>query len=209
MDEETKAHIFEPFFTTKEVGKGTGLGLATVYGIVKQSRGYIWVESQPGHGTTFEIFLPSTTAAPTAAVADVPAARAHRRTGTILLVEDEVGVRDLAHEFLKTAGYKVLEAYDGADALAVAARYPGPIDLLLTDMVMPRLSGRELMRAVRETRPDVKVVVMSGYSEFSSGGREADSQFASLAKPFSMSSLVEKIDEVLLAARVPEEAVEG
>jgi signal transduction histidine kinase/CheY-like chemotaxis protein len=209
MDEETKAHIFEPFFTTKEVGKGTGLGLATVYGIVKQSRGYIWVESQPGQGTTFEIFLPSTTATPTAAVVDAPVARAHRRSGTILLVEDEAGVRDLAHEFLKAAGYKVLEAYDGADALDIAARYSGAIDLLLTDMVMPRLSGRELMRALRETRPEVRVVIMSGYSEFSSGGNDGGLQFASLAKPFSMSSLVEKIDEVLDAARVPEEAVKG
>ena len=209
MDEETKAHIFEPFFTTKEVGKGTGLGLATVYGIVKQSHGFIWVESQPGHGTTFEIFLPSTTAAPTSIAVDAPVARAHRRTGTILLVEDEAGVRDLAHEFLKTAGYKVLEAYDGADALDVAARYSGPIDLLLTDMVMPRLSGRELMRALRETRPGVKVVIMSGYSEFSSGGDDGATQFSSLAKPFSMVSLVEKIDEVLQGARVPQESFKG
>ena len=206
MDEETKAHIFEPFFTTKEVGKGTGLGLATVYGIVKQSRGFIWVESQPGLGTTFEIFFPSTTATPTAAPAETPVASVHRGTETILLVEDEAGVRDLAHEFLKAAGYKILEAHDGADALEVAARYAGSIDLLLTDMVMPRMSGKELMRALRESRPDLKVVIMSGYSEFSGDGNDP-AQFTSLAKPFSMSSLVEKIDEVLHGVSVPENAV--
>jgi signal transduction histidine kinase len=208
MDENTKAHIFEPFFTTKEVGKGTGLGLATVYGIVKQSRGFIWVESEPGRGTTFEIFFPSSTATAVAPTTDVPVASARRGTETILLVEDEAGVRDLAHEFLKAAGYKVLEAHDGADALEVAARYSGSIDLLLTDMVMPRLSGKELMRALREARPHLKVVIMSGYSEYSTDGSDTE-QFASLAKPFSMSSLVGKIDEVLHGTGVPEDAMKG
>jgi len=208
MDEETKAHIFEPFFTTKEVGKGTGLGLATVYGIVKQSRGFIWVESQPSRGTTFEIFFPSSTATTAAPAPDVPVARARRGTETILLVEDEAGVRDLAHEFLKAAGYKVLEAHDGADALEVAARYSGSIDLLLTDMVMPRLSGKELTRALREARPELKVVLMSGYSEYSTDGSDTK-QFSSLAKPFSMVSLIEKIDEVLHGTRVPEDVMKG
>jgi signal transduction histidine kinase/ActR/RegA family two-component response regulator len=208
MDEETKAHIFEPFFTTKEVGKGTGLGLATVYGIVKQSRGFIWVHSTPGHGTTFEIFFPGTTAAATASASEVPAAAANRGSETILLVEDEPGVRDLAHEFLKQAGYKVLEANDGAEALEVAGRYAGTIDLLLTDMVMPRISGKELMRILRETRPGLKVVMMSGYSEFSADGKEG-AEFFSLAKPFSMSSLVEKLDEVLHKANLPEGALKN
>jgi len=196
MDEETKAHIFEPFFTTKEVGKGTGLGLATVYGIVKQSRGYIWVTSTPGQGTTFEIFFPSTQAKPASGPTEAPAVSMPRGSETILLVEDETGVRELAYEFLKAAGYQVLEAQDGAEALEVAGRYAGPINLLLTDMVMPRISGKELMRKLREARPDLKVVMMSGYSEFSAAGGDGE-LFSCLAKPFSMASLVEKLDEVL------------
>ncbi len=208
MDEETKAHIFEPFFTTKEVGKGTGLGLATVYGIVKQSRGFIWVNSKPRQGTTFEIFFPSSTASPTSSGTEIPVASIRRGSETILLVEDEPGVRDLAHEFLKAAGYKVLEANDGAEAIEVARRYTGTIDLLLTDMIMPRMSGRELMRLLRETRPGLKVVVMSGYSEFNANGSEA-AEFVSLAKPFSMSSLVEKLDEILHKSDAPEDVLKG
>ena len=208
MDEETKAHIFEPFFTTKEIGKGTGLGLATVYGIVKQSRGFIWVESKQGQGTTFEIFLPRTAEAPSPVTSETPAAAARGGSETILLVEDEAGVRELAHEFLKAAGYKVLEARDGAEALEVAARYSGSIELLLTDMVMPRMSGKELMRTLREERPGLKVVMMSGYSEFSADGK-SEAEFVSLAKPFSMASLVETLDEVLHRTGVPEDAVKS
>ena len=209
MDEETKVHIFEPFFTTKEVGKGTGLGLATVYGIVKQSRGFIWVDSKTGEGTTFEIFFPASTAAPSGSTSETPSAVASRGSETILLVEDEAGVRDLAHEFLKEAGYKVLEANDGAEALEVAGRYAGTIDLLLTDMVMPRMSGKELMRILLEARPGLKVVMMSGYAEFSADGKNAP-EFVSLAKPFSMSSLVEKLHEVLhKAGGVPEHALKN
>jgi signal transduction histidine kinase len=196
MDEKTKAHIFEPFFTTKEVGKGTGLGLATVYGIVKQSHGFIWVESEPGRGTTFEIFLPSTTVSATTNPVDAPARSLRRGKETILLVEDEADVRDLAHQFLKGAGYKVLEARDGAEALEVAARFSGKIDLLLTDMVMPRMSGKELAKNLCESKPNLKVVVMSGYAEFSAGSGEFE-KYLSLAKPFSMASLVEKMNEVL------------
>jgi len=208
MDEVTKVHIFEPFFTTKEVGKGTGLGLATVYGIVKQSRGFIWVESKPGQGTTFEIFFPRSSEAPTSVSSDTPATAVRRGSETILLVEDEAGVRELAHEFLKAAGYKVLEARDGAEALEVAGRYDGPIDLLLTDMVMPRMSGKELMCTLRQTRLGLKVVMMSGYSEFSADGR-GEAEFVSLAKPFSMSSLVETLDEVLHRTGVPDSAVKA
>jgi signal transduction histidine kinase len=205
MNEETKAHIFEPFFTTKEVGKGTGLGLATVYGIVKQSGGFIWVESVPGRGTEFEIYLPATSAA--AGTTPVSATRRSlpRGTETILVVEDEAGVRDLAGEFLRAAGYKVLEAHDGEDALEVVARYSGWIDLLLTDMVMPRMSGKKLAEHLRLTRPGLKVVLMSGYAQFNAEGAEPSPDSMMISKPFSMTSLVEKMDEVLhgVAAESP------
>jgi signal transduction histidine kinase/CheY-like chemotaxis protein len=197
MDEQTKAKIFEPFFTTKEVGKGTGLGLATVYGIVKQSGGFIWVSSAPGIGTTFEIYFPVTTAAVQAPNEIELQRTLPRGSETILLVEDEAAVRELAGEFLRAAGYKVLEGQDGIEGWEVSERFSGVIDVLLTDMVMPRLSGKELAIRVRGKRADIKVIMMSGYSEFNSGtGREKDG-FASLAKPFSMRSLAEKVNEVL------------
>jgi signal transduction histidine kinase/CheY-like chemotaxis protein len=203
MSEETKAHIFEPFFTTKGVGKGTGLGLATVYGIVKQSRGFIWVESQPGHGSTFEIFLPITSATPDSNSAAETAPGQRRASETVLIVEDEPGVRDLAHQFLKNAGYKVLEARDGTDALEISGRFDGTIDLLLTDMVMPRMSGLEVARTLRATRPAMKVVIMSGYSDFDVDAGAAE-RFASMGKPFSMKSLLQKLEEVLHGGEVRE-----
>jgi len=207
MNEETKAHIFEPFFTTKEVGKGTGLGLATVYGIVKQSKGFIWVESAPGKGTTFEILLPCTTQAVTNQIEET-SKTVRGGTETILLVEDEADVRDLAQQFLKSTGYKVLEARDGAEALEVALRYRGDIDLLLTDMVMPRMSGKELARQLQETKPGLKVVLMSGYTEFNTDSAERSSVW-SMAKPFSMGSLAEKIDEVLHGKPAEQNPVKG
>jgi signal transduction histidine kinase/ActR/RegA family two-component response regulator len=198
MDEETKAHIFEPFFTTKEVGKGTGLGLATVYGIVKQSGGFIWVESFPGRGTEFEVYLPATAAVAAGSTRQAVTTRLlPGGTETILLVEDEAGVRELAGEFLRAAGYKVLEGHDGADALEIARRYPGRIDLLLTDMVMPRLSGKKLAELLLSTRPGLKVVLMTGYTEFNSEAGVRGAGPAMISKPFSMTSLVEKMDEVL------------
>jgi signal transduction histidine kinase len=205
MNEETKAHIFEPFFTTKEVGKGTGLGLATVYGIVKQSGGFIWVESAPGRGTEFEIYLPATSAAAGTTPVSATTRSLPRGTETILVVEDEAGVRDLAGEFLRGAGYKVLEAHDGEDALEVVARYSGRIDLLLTDMVMPRMSGKKLAEHLRLTRPGLKVVLMSGYAQFNAEGAEPSPDSMMISKPFSMTSLVEKMDEVLhgVAAESP------
>lgn len=198
MNEETKAHIFEPFFTTKEAGKGTGLGLATVYGIVKQSGGFIWVESTPGKGAKFEIFLP-------AADGSVPAEeneKIHKRTKksaseTILLVEDEAGVRELASEFLRSSGYKVLEAYDGLDAIDVASRYDGEIHLLLTDMVMPRMSGRELIEYLTTKRGAMRVVIMSGYSEYSIAKTDDSGAALMLPKPFSMGTLLAKVREAL------------
>jgi two-component system cell cycle sensor histidine kinase/response regulator CckA len=198
MDNKTKARIFEPFFTTKEVGKGTGLGLATVYGVVKQSGGFIWVESTPGEGATFEIYLPQALGAVAEVEAEVKPSAIPRGSETILVVEDEAGVRELACQFLKVSGYSVLEAADGVEALEIAARYAGKIHVMLSDMVMPRMSGGELMERLIAVRPDVKVLLMSGYSEYSSGHPgQGTPQALVLQKPFSLPSLVEKVREVL------------
>ena len=197
MDEATRAHIFEPFFTTKEVGKGTGLGLATVYGVVKQSGGFIWVDSVPGSGTTFEIYLPQ--AAGKAAteseekVQPIPAG-----SETVLVVEDEGGVRELACQFLRVKGYTVLEASGGMEALAVARSYPGVIHLLLSDVVMPRMSGGELAVQLQSTRPDTRVAFMSGYSEFSRGDIGKEFPDAPMVqKPFSPASLIDIVRQAL------------
>ena len=198
MDEETRTHIFEPFFTTKEVGKGTGLGLATVYGIVKQSGGFIWVESAPGKGATFEIYFPQASGKATESSAE-PAVRVESRgTETILIVEDEPGVRELASQFLRASGYSVLEAPDGVKALEVAEKHSGPIHLLLSDMVMPRMGGQELVARLRATRAGMKFILMSGYSEYNGTEfRQVDSPFHRLGKPFSMATLIGKVREAL------------
>src|SRR5688572_13501822 len=166
MDEETMAHIFEPFFTTKPKGQGTGLGLATVYGIVKQSEGYIKVYSEPQHGTTFMIYLPGvdveTRTEPSKH--DVPTPMPVG-TETVLLVEDEEAVRSLARYLLGQCGYKVLVAAHGAEALEVAARHPGAIDLLVTDVIMPRMNGPQLAEALSRTHPGIGLVYISGYTE--------------------------------------------
>ncbi len=199
MDEKTKAHIFEPFFTTKEIGKGTGLGLATVYGVVKQSGGFIWVESEIGRGTTFEIYFPAVQEKVTQTDDELKPQAARRGSETILVVEDEPGVRELTSEFLKVSGYRVLEAKDGIEALEIATHHTGPIHLILADMVMPRMSGRELAERMKTALPATKVLFMSGYSEYVSGGgsNQDSSQLAILQKPFSISALVEKVREVL------------
>jgi PAS domain S-box-containing protein len=210
MDAATQARIFEPFFTTKGPGKGTGLGLATVYGVVKQSGGYIWVYSEVGHGSTFKIYLPQVMAE-----VDKPAEKESPRmsvgTETILFVEDEQSVRDLVCDYLSSAGYRVLQAGDGVEALEVAAAHGGPIHMLVTDVVMPRMSGRDLANQLTSERPDLKVLFISGYTDDTIVRHGVlDGGVAFLQKPFNLKSLAEKIREVLSgepAAGVPREAL--
>src|SRR2546426_3751426 len=152
MDKQTQARLFEHFFTTKAEGKGTGLGLSTVYGIVKQSGGNIWVYSEPGHGTTFRIYLPKIEEAAQAVEPDEAPELSPRGSETILLVEDEAGVRNLAKTILQTQGYTVLEAAQGADALRLSGQHEGLIHLMVTDMVMPEMSGRELAERLKPLR---------------------------------------------------------
>ena len=198
MDAETRSHLFEPFFTTKEKGKGTGLGLSTVYGIVKQSGGSIIVESAPGRGTTFRIYFPRVeqeVPGPTGAVEAIDPARGRE---TILLVEDEPAVRGLVHETLRLHGYTVLEARHGIEALLTSAKYVEPIHLLLTDVVMPQMSGPEVAEKILTVRPGIKVLYMSGYPDhpvFDQGGVSRQTGF--LPKPFSPHVLAQKVREVL------------
>jgi CheY-like chemotaxis protein len=198
MTPETQARIFEPFFTTKELGKGTGLGLATVYGIVKQSEGSIWVESEPGQGTIFKIYLP--------AVSEAPAVRERVKTSTdsaagsetIMVVEDEEGVLSLIRLALGSVGYKVLETRDPQKAVAICADYDGPVHLLLTDVVMPKMPGPAVAQKVAALRPDIKVLYMSGYTDDAivhHGVLSEDMPF--IQKPFSPLALRQKIREVL------------
>ena len=198
MSKETLTRIFEPFFTTKEVGKGTGLGLATVYGVIKQSGGFIWVESVPGSGTTFEIYLPQVSDAVITAEPEAKPSAGARGNETILVVEDEDGVRALACMFLRAGGYMVLEAKDGVEALAVAARHPGTIHLILSDVVMPRMGGVVLLERLKSVRPGTKGVLMSGYSEYSAGPPSAGMEALMIEKPFSKNSLLGKVREVLV-----------
>ncbi len=204
MDAQTKARIFEPFFTTKEMGKGTGLGLATVYGVVKQSDGFIWVESEPGQGARFEFYLACVEAPKELLRANGHRAATTRRRETILIAEDEECVRELASEFLRSAGYTVLTAENGLEALNVAKRSPGPIHLLLTDVVMPKLRGPELAERLRRLRPEIGIVYMSGYLEYDRGNGEFVDDGFFLQKPFSRDSLVSKVAEALLSRTAAE-----
>ncbi len=203
MDAETRSHLFEPFFTTKEKGKGTGLGLSTVYGIVKQSKGSITVESLPRKGTTFRIYFPLIDqASQSNAGGGESPAPAHGRE-TILLVEDEPAVRGLVHETLRLHGYTVLEARHGIEALMTVAKHTGPIHLLLTDVVMPQMSGPEVAEKLLSIRPDTKVLYMSGYPDhpvFEQGGVSKDTSF--LSKPFTPNVLARKVREVLDGVKV-------
>jgi two-component system cell cycle sensor histidine kinase/response regulator CckA len=198
MDEQTKTQLFEPFFTTKEMGKGTGLGLSTVYGIVKQSGGNIWVYSELGVGTTFKIYLPRelSVKATNARLQAIP--KTTTGTETILVVEDEEALRKVAKRSLETVGYTVLTASAGDEALLVSAQHAGTIHLLLTDMVMPRMSGKTLAQALLKTRPMVKVLYMSGYADnaFVHHGVIDEGTYF-ISKPFSATDLTQKVRTVL------------
>jgi len=202
MDEATKARLFEPFFTTKEVGKGTGLGLATVYGIVKQSGGYIWAYSEVGHGTTFKVYLPrEDMVAEPVEKEDTPLYSSEGEE-TVLVVEDEPMVRDLVRAILSRQGYEVLEAGRGAEALEVSERHQGPIHLLITDVVMPGMTGPELARRLTAHRPATKVLFMSGYTDdaiLHHGVLEPGTEF--LEKPFTAGALGGKVRNMLGSSR--------
>jgi signal transduction histidine kinase len=196
MDEATSARVFEPFFTTREQGRGSGLGLATVYGMVKQSGGYIWVHSEPGRGTTFKIYLPP---AESVMISRSPNRRGDldKRQGweTVLLVEDEDAVRSLARAVLRRHGYTVLEARHGVDALRLAERHRDDIHLLLTDTVMPHMNGPDLAKRLESVRPNMKVLFMSGYVD-----RSAVPDFTAvsfLPKPFTPETLARKVRLIL------------
>jgi CheY-like chemotaxis protein len=197
MDAATQARIFEPFFTTKEAGKGTGLGLATVYGIVKQSEGYIWVHSEVGVGTTFNIYLPRI---------DEQAALARRQepgpllrgSETVLLVEDEASLRELLREVLEANGYSVLVARGGADVLKIAEAHAGTIPIMVTDVIMPGMSGPKIVDLVAPTRPEMKVLFLSGYSDESVTRHGLVGPGRSfLSKPFGPEVLLRKVRESL------------
>ena len=198
MDAATKSHLFEPFFTTKEKGKGTGLGLSTAYGIVKQSGGYIWAYSEPGHGTTFKIYLPRVDAAAKRVTPAPVRTSPPGGTETLLVVEDQAEVRRLTTKVLEARGYKVLVASDGPEALRLAAQHPAPIQLLVTDVVMPGMSGSELAASLVRARPELKVLYVSGYADESivrHGILEPGLAF--LQKPFTPDALAAKVRAML------------
>ena len=195
MDRETQARIFEPFFTTKEKGKGTGLGLSTVYGIVKQSGGYVFVQSELGHGTAFTIYLPRVDEPCDVPGLSQPSPSSAGGSETIMLVEDEESVRQLVRETLESRGYRVLEAANGQTALALAAEHKYDLHLVITDVVMPGLSGHELAQQLLTVRPALKVLYLSGYAQDAFPPSESHKAF--LQKPFTLQSLARKVREVL------------
>jgi CheY-like chemotaxis protein len=198
MDANTLDHLFEPFFTTKEVGKGTGLGLATVYGVVAQSGGFLHVESEPGRGSEFEVYLPWIEGSALPEKRPTPAPPASDGKETILLVEDDNAVRELTHRLLQQLGYTVLAAPEGSSAMRLVREHSGPIHLMITDLVMPGMSGRTLAERVLEIRPDVRVLLTSGYaSEDALRSGLLAGELAYLEKPFSSSALAQKVRELL------------
>ena len=197
MDQETQTHILEPFFTTKPSAEGTGLGLSTVYGIVKQSGGFIEVDSEPGKGATFKIFLPAVKELPepSATITESPLLQGSE---TILLVEDVDDLRQLVHDVLKNYGYTVMSARHGGEALLIGERHQGPIHLLLLDVVLPQMSGGELAERLKSWYPGAKVLYMSGYPEDAIIHRKVlDGAASFIQKPFSPINLASKVREVL------------
>jgi two-component system cell cycle sensor histidine kinase/response regulator CckA len=199
MDAETKAHLFEPFFTTKKSDRGTGLGLSTVYGIVKQHEGYVFVDSEPDAGTTFRVYFPRR---PAGEIAPAPGPRAPRKTTggseRILLVDDDVGVRGFSARVLSMRGFAVLEASSPDEAIEIAEQHEGAIDLLLTDIVMPGGTGRALATTLRQSSPGLKVLFMSGYTtEATVDYGMLDPSVAFIGKPFTAEHLAEKVRETI------------
>jgi CheY-like chemotaxis protein len=201
MTPEVRDRIFEPFFTTKEVGKGTGLGLSMAYGIVKQSRGDIWVYSEPGHGTTFKVFLPRVdefdefgeVGNEEKIQEEIP-----RGTETILVVEDEESLRKLTVRVLQDQGYRVLDAAQGDDALLLLKQHPGPIHVVVTDMIMPGMSGPELFKRIKSLQAEIKVLYMSGYAANAVFNHDLLKEGRSyIQKPFTSDALLRKVREVL------------
>jgi CheY-like chemotaxis protein len=198
MDEKTRSKLFDPFYTTKEPGKGTGLGLSTVYGIVKQSGGNIWVYSEPGKGTTFKIYLPRINKMEKTGSPSKDIRKPSRGDETILLVEDDEAVRQVTLAMLEGSGYTIIEASNGAEAFRISEEHEGNIDLLLTDVVMPGMSGRELADQIERDHPGIRVLFMSGYTDNAihhHGVLEPGTAF--IEKPFSQASLTRKIRDVL------------
>jgi CheY-like chemotaxis protein len=198
MTPEVQSHIFEPFFTTKEPGKGTGLGLATVYGIVQRAEGEIRISSRPDHGTSFRVYLPQTAVAPRAKNAlpeKLPAPRGHE---TILLAEDEAGIRAMTRAYLEGLGYWVLEAANGTDAITLSREYRGVIDLVLTDVMMPGVRGDAVVKAIRQDRPGIQAIFISGFAD----GTSTDRSLEILEKPFEFPDLAHRIRTLLDLGRI-------